>query len=280
MSERLITIDAHQHYWQFERFAYPWHKQVNLPAMNRDYLPPDILPQMQASGIQYTLLIQADNSPEETLWMLDLARQYPHILGVIGWADLTAPDLEETLAQFGHEPLVRGIRLLPAPREDWSRLTPGLRSLAAAGLTCDLLPDEETLPFALAMMQAHPETRFIVNHCGGLPLIPGGAAHWSQTLQPLARLPQVFLKFSALQGLAEPPPATVETVRSYLECALDLFGAERLILASDWPVSTLSGTYAAWVALIRAATALLSVAEQAALWGQTAIQAYGLSLRS
>jgi len=274
----MITVDAHQHYWQLQNFAYPWNKEVNLPEMNLDYLPPDILPQMQALGIRYSVLIQADNSLAETHWMLDLARRYPHVAGVVGWVDLVAPDVTATLDELVQQPLFKGIRLMPTPEKDWHVLDHGLRALAERGFTCDVLPGEETLPLVIEMMRAHPETCFVVNHLAGLPLTPGGVLPWTEKLKPLAALPNVRLKFSAIQGLAEPPPISAETLRPYLTSALTLFGAERLIFASDWPVSTLSGSYAEGINTMREVTADLSANEQAQIWGKTAIETYKLTL--
>lgn len=279
MSDSLVTVDAHQHYWHLQNFAYDWHKQVNLPEMNRDYLPSDILPQMEEQGIQYSVLIQADNSVAETTWMLDLAQRHPHIAGVVGWVDLAATDVATTLAQLAREQLFKGVRLLPFPQDDWQSLHSGLRALAERNLTCDVLPREGELPLATEMMRAHPETRFVVNHLAGQALVPGGVASWTEQLRPLAALPNVFMKFSAIQGLAEPPPITVETLQPYLSSALALFGAQRLLFASDWPVSTLSGPYAECITVMRAVTASLSADEQAWIWGKTAISVYKLTLR-
>lgn len=279
MSDSIVTVDAHQHYWQLQNFAYPWHKQVNLPQMNRDYLPPDILPQMHALGMQYSVLIQADNSLAETAWMLELAQQYPHIAGVVGWVDMAALDVAEALDQLAAQPLLKGIRLMPVPQEDWHPLRNGLRALAARDLVCDVLPGEGMLPLVTEMMRAHPETRFVVNHLAGQALIPGGVLPWAEQFKPLAALPNVYMKFSALQGLAEPSPITLETLRPYLASALALFGAQRLIFASDWPVSTLHGPYAECIDVMRSATASLSADEQAWIWGRTAITVYRLTLR-
>jgi L-fuconolactonase len=275
-----VTVDAHQHYWLIQQFAYPWHKTVNRPEMNRDYLPVDVLPQMQATGMQYSVLIQADNSLAETAWMLELARQYPHIAGVVGWVDLTAPDLVETLDQLAQDQLFKGIRLMSLPPEDgWRSLSTGLHTLASGGFTCDLLPEEQALPQLVEMVRAHPQTRFVVNHLAGLPLVPGGVLSWTEKLRPLSTLPNIFLKFSAIQGLAEPGPITTQTLQPYLASALALFGAERLIFATDWPVSTLSGPYDEAIRVMREVTNSLSLDELAWIWGKTAQTAYRLTLR-
>jgi len=271
-----MAIDAHQHYWQLRNFTYAWHKGVNRPEMHRDYLPADILPEMQAAGIEYSVLIEADSSLAETTWMLELARSFPHIAGVVGWVDLAAPDVEITLDQLAREPLFKGIRLIT---DEWHPLSQGLRALAERNLTCDVLPREGMLPRVVEMLRAHPQTRFVVNHLAGQALIPGGVAPWTEQIRPLAELPKVWMKFSAIQGLAEPPPISVERLQPYLDSALTLFGAQRLLFASDWPVSTLSGPYAECIAVMRAAMASLSEEEQAWIWGQTAIKTYGLTLR-
>jgi len=109
MANLMMPTDAHQHDWQLQHFTYAWHKGVNRPEMPRDDLPADILPEMQAAGIPYCVLIEADNSLAETIWMLELARGFPHIAGVVGWVDLTAPDVETTLDQLAREPLFKGL---------------------------------------------------------------------------------------------------------------------------------------------------------------------------
>ncbi|HLY32789.1 MAG TPA: amidohydrolase family protein, partial [Ktedonobacterales bacterium] len=215
----MMTVDAHQHSWRRHNFTYEWLEQVNLPELNRDFLPSDILPQMQAAGIQYNVLIQADDSVAETVWMLELARNHPHIAGVVGWVDLAASDVDTTLDQLTRDPLFRGIRLSSL---EWQPFTHGLRTLAELRLTCDVLPREGMLPTALEMMRAHPETRFVVDHLAGQALTPGGVIPWTEQLRPLADLPNVWMKFSAIQGLAEPPPISVETLQPYLTSALSL----------------------------------------------------------
>lgn len=211
--------------------------------------------------------------------MLDLTQHYLHIAGVVGWADLSDPKVGATLDELAREPLFKGIRLMPMPDKDWHSLDHGLQALAARGLTCDILPNEETLPLALEMMRTHPETSFVVNHLAGLPLTPGGVQPWTEKLKPLAALPNLRMKFSAIQGLAEPPPITAQTLQPYLTSALTLFGAERLLFASDWPVSTLSGPYAECINIMCEVTADLSKHEQARIWGETAIETYRLTLR-
>jgi L-fuconolactonase len=129
------------------------------------------------------------------------------------------------------------------------------------------------------MMRNSAETCFVVNHLAGLPLTPGGVGVWTEKLQPLSRLSHVRMKFSAIQGLAEPPPISARTLWPYLESALNLFGSQRLIFASDWPVSTLSGPYEEGIAVMREVTSQLSKREQAEIWGGSAIATYKLTLR-
>src|SRR5579884_1816081 len=155
MADSRITVDAHQHYWELWRFEYSWHKQQNEPRYNRDYMPEEHLPQMQATGIRYSVVIQADFSIEETLWLLELKQRYPHIAGVVGWVDLAAPDSPEAIARLAPQEGLKSIRPLPlpAPDGDWTILQPGLRALAVHGLACDLLIDGTLLPKTIELIR-------------------------------------------------------------------------------------------------------------------------------
>ncbi len=278
MGEPETAVDAHQHCWQLARFEYQWHRQVNEPVLNRDYLPEEVLPQMEEVGVRYSVLIQADSSLDETAWLLTLAARYPHIKGVVGWVDLRAPDLDEILARLQEQPLFKGVRPTLSPEQDWEQLRPGLNILAAQGLSCDLLIDGATLERAIALIAAQERTQFVIDHLAGLPLVPDGVQAWQERLAPLAAQPNVVMKFSAYVSLAEPPPLRPETLQTYVEAALALFDADRLLFASDWPVSTLSASYIEGVRLLHMATASLSAYERAQLWRETARRLYRLDL--
>ena len=85
-----MRIDAHQHFWTYDPEAYGW---IRTAVLKQNYLPVDLRPQLRAAGFDSTVAVQARSTWDENAWLLALADANPWIVGVVGWADLTAPDL-------------------------------------------------------------------------------------------------------------------------------------------------------------------------------------------
>ncbi len=270
-------IDTHQHFWQLDRFAYSW-LTPELKVLYRDFLPAEFLPQMAAAGIQRSLLVQADSSTAETAWLLELANLHPTIAGVVGWVDLAAGEREKTLTAFQVAHKFKGVRP-DTPESDLAieSMLPGLGLLGSLGLTCDLLCNPKSLKIIQALVEQAPGTQFIVDHLGGGTIIPGGSLKWGKSMQPLASLPNVALKVSGYLAYAQPRPPELATLRPYITAALELFGAERLLFGSDWPVCTQGGAYKDAVNLLQPILSEFSQSEQAAIWGGNAARIYQLS---
>jgi L-fuconolactonase len=270
-------IDAHQHYWQIGRFAYSWLTPA-LSVIYRDFLPPDVLPQMEAAGIQRSVVIQADSSIAEITWLLELAEKYPTITGIVGWVDLAAPELGETLLEFRKYPCFKGVRPnRPDSEQAIASILPGLKQLARLGLTCDLLCSPQNLRMVEKLVTQAPDIQFVIDHLAGWTVVPGGAAAWKNALSPLASQPNVSLKVSGYVAYARPKPPLPETLRPYIEASLELFGADRLLFGSDWPVCTMGGAYAKTATLIQHCISSLSASEQAAIWGGNAARIYAIT---
>src|SRR3989442_8594458 len=161
-------IDSHQHFWQVGRFDYPW-MTPEVEVLCQDYLPPALEPVLKRCGVEKTILVQASNSLEETRWLLSLSDQYPFIAGVVGWIDLTGPDVEPQLAEFLAHPKFKGVRHLveSEPADDWliqPRVLDGLRALAARGVSYDLLVHPRHLKYVYTLAQSCPDLRLVVDH--------------------------------------------------------------------------------------------------------------------
>jgi L-fuconolactonase len=228
--------------------------------------------------------------------MLALAAADDLVAGVVGWVDLEAPGVADAVAALRHRPggdELAGIRhpLLTEPDPDWlarPAVLRGLAAVAAAGLVFDVVCEPRQLPAVVTAAAARPELTFVLDHLGN-PDVSGGVDEaWAGAVRGLAALPNTVAKLSGILG--EPAPglaipggaagpadgAQTAHMRPFYEIALSGFGPGRLMFGSDWPVSTLTASYADVHAAARSLTADLSRAEQAAVFCDTAMQTYGL----
>lgn len=270
-------IDAHQHFWKLGGFAYAW-LSPGLSAIYRDFLPADLFPLMSLSGVEQSVLVQADSSLEETAWMLALCEQHPQIAGVVGWVDLASPDLAADLERLAENPRLRGVRpALPPLESDWGFLDEALSLLARHHLSCDLLLHPEVYHRVLDLARRHSNLIFVLDHLAGARLTDHGHREWGAVLHPLACLPNVVMKLSGYLTAAATSPLAQQVLQPYITIALEQFGADRLMFGSDWPVCTLGGSYELAVELLSLTTGSLTENENADLWGGTAQRVYRLA---
>lgn len=270
-------IDTHQHNWLLHR-ALTYHWITPGDILYRDYPTEEILPQMADAGVTACLLVEADNSFAEIGWMLEQARQHPHIRGVVGWGDLCDPATPGELARYVGDSKFKGVRVYwEEPEESHGALDGGLRFLADHNLSCDLVVKPQSYGQIGEAIARHPGVQFILDHFAGVHMYPdaSSADAWTEAIRPLAALPNAALKLSGYMTSAHPP--TRDTVRPYFAAALEEFGAERLLYGSDYPICiTLGQRYGDSVALLRELVAPLSEAERSAILTTTAERVYRL----
>lgn len=278
------TVDAHHHLWDPRRREYPWMAGEALAPIRRPYTLED-LRQVLPPTVSRTILVQTVSSAEETEEFLATAAASAGLVGgVVGWADLTAPDIAERLAAVRALPggeLLVGIRHQaqdePDPRwllrEDVRR---GLMAVAAAGLAYDLLVRPPQLPAAVELAGLLPEARLVLDHAGKPPIAAGEFDEWAASIERIARHPNVFCKLSGLVTEAEWTTWQVADLRPYAEHVLTSFGPRRVMFGSDWPVCELAASYDQVATTAEDLTAALSTAERVEVFGATANRAYGL----
>jgi L-fuconolactonase len=258
VTRRALRIDAHQHVWDRARADYPWLQRDEHAPIARAFGFAELAPQLDAAGVDATVLVQASDDPRDTALMLEVAAAERRVVGVVATAPLESPDATaEVLDRYGDDPVVVGVRTLihdqPDPR--WLVRGPVLESLALldeAGLVFDVvavLP--EHLECALVVAERLPGLRLVLDHLGHPPLPDGGDPRWASLLAGLAEHPQVAAKVSGLYPSGDPPVAErTERIRPAFEHALERFGPERLLYGGDWPVSVLHGGYrVTWASL-------------------------------
>ena len=240
-------IDSHQHFWQVGRFDYPWMTS-DLGVLYRDYLPHDLAPIIEARGVKRTVLVQASNSVAESHWLLKLADENSFIAGVVGWVDLMSSIIDAQLDELSAHPKFKGVRHLveSEPNDDWliqPAVLSGLRQLSRYRLSYDLLVHTRHLKYVLQVVEAVPELSFVIDHLAKPPIAKNEIKEWSQALKPLASYPNVHCKLSGLVTEANWTSWQTDDLRPYVEYALELFGADRLMFGSDYPVCLLAASY-------------------------------------
>ncbi|GGL81198.1 amidohydrolase [Curtobacterium citreum] len=316
-----MIIDAHHHLWDPSDRPYPWMDDSVAP-LRRRFDTDDLSALTRAAGIDRTIVVQAAHDPGETEWLLT---QPSPVVGVVGWVDLTAPDVADRLAALvdgarpgGAGPGARGADSGPRlvgirhqahdePDPGWlarPEVVRGVRAVAAAGLAFDLLVRAREQAAALALVDAVPEGRFVLDHAGkpaiadeprttrpraGEPCAaelraasahpdrgpgdPGPADAWRSRMRDLAARPNVVVKASGL--LTEAGPDWRERpVHRYIRETVEHFGPDRTMWGSDWPVSTLVADHAAVLATTQAALDDLSPTERDTVFAGTATRTY------
>lgn len=221
------TIDAHHHLWQIRRYDYGWITP-ETPVLGRDYMPVHLAPELRAAGVARTVLVQTFHSEAETRWFLQLADQHPFIAGVVGWSDLTDPDLGARLDALAHPKLV-GLRhvVQGEPDVDWlvhPAVIQGLKELERRGLSFDLLLLPQHLKHVPTLARALPALRMVIDHLAKPPIREGQLEPWARDLAAAAEHPNVFCKLSGMVTEADHAQWTVDDLRPYVAHALEVFG--------------------------------------------------------
>jgi L-fuconolactonase len=280
---RASRIDAHQHFWRLSGGGYPWLKPTDHGPIYRDFGPEHLEPLLRASGVERTITVQADNSFSDTDAMLSHADRHRWIAAVIGWVPLLEPPAAaRALDRYLTHPAFRGVRHLvhdePDPDWLWQR-----RVVASLGVLEDRRLVFE-IPAAFPQHLVHvpwlakrfSDLTIVIDHLAKPPVASGELEPWATQLADAAARPNVYAKVSGLCTEADRDRWSAADLRPFVEVALECFGAERLMLGSDWPVCLLAGDYQrVWGETVSILDRLSSSARRALLGG-TAARVYRL----
>jgi L-fuconolactonase len=274
-----LRIDAHQHFWRYTAARDTWIT-AEMSVLRRDFLPGDLLPELKAAGFAGSIAVQADQSDAETSFLLDLADRNPAIRGVVGWVDLCAPDVSARLEKYSRAAKLSGFRHIAQAeaddfllRADFSR---GIDALKRFDFTYDILIYERQLPAAIALVERHPQQRFVVDHLAKPAMRAKHMAFWARGMRVLAANPNVYCKASGLVTEADWKSWRADEFAPYLDVVFETFGADRVMFGSDWPVCLLAATYVQVTQLIEDYVRALPAADQEKVFGGNAMRFYGL----
>jgi L-fuconolactonase len=276
-----MKIDAHQHFWQYNPVRDSWIDN-SMSVLMRDFLSSELKEEMDNNGIDGCVTVQADQSEEETNFLLQLAQSNSFIKGVVGWLDLRAKNLEERLAYFATNEKLKGLRHIVQAepdsffmmKEDFQR---GISLLSKYGLTYDILILPKHLGTALELVKQFPDQPFVIDHLAKPQIKEQVFSPWQEQIQELAKAPNVYCKVSGLVTEANWHNWKMEDIRPYLDIAFNAFGIDRVMFGSDWPVCKLAGNYTTTCVLMEEYLKDFSEVDKAKFWGENAAKFYNLN---
>lgn len=289
-------VDSHHHLWVRARTPQHWIDPETMAVIDADFEPAD-LPAAE-HGVSETVVVQTASLWDESEELLRLCAtpegRAAGLVGAVVWADLHAADLAERLAALREKPggeNLAGVRTMvqaePDPAYlDRSDVRRGVATVGAAGLPFDLVVHPWQLPAAARLAAAFPDASFVLDHLGK-PCLDHRAhraadafAAWRDDLSALAACPNVTAKLSGLVTEARWDSWTTEDLRPAVDHALSVFGPDRLMFGSDWPVCLLASGYGRWLDTARELLEPLGNSEKRAIWAGTARRVYSLPLNS
>lgn len=275
-----MHIDAHQHFWHYDATQYDWIDE-SMAALRRDFLPAELRPLLLQNGFQGSVVVQVRQTLEETHWLLQLARENPFILGVVGWVDLRSPNLHRDLQSFAGERKLVGVRHIVQSEPDGFLLQEdflrGISVLEEIDLAYDILIYEKHLPTAVEFLKHFPKQRFVLDHLAKPAIKRKEIETWARGMRELAKFSNVYAKLSGLVTEADWQSWRPEDFRPYLDVAFEHFGPRRLMIGSDWPVGTVAASYDAAVNIVKSYLSRCTQEEAEAVLGGNAARFWRLT---
>jgi L-fuconolactonase len=273
-------IDAHQHFWIFDPVRDSWIND-EMSVIQRDFLPGDLEPVLQANGIDGCVAVQADQSEIQNDFLLGLADYNPFIKGVVGWVDLRAGNIEERLEYYSAFDAMKGFRHVLQGEEDRAlMLKPafksGISKLSKYGFTYDILIFPDQLQYVSEFVSAFPDTKFVIDHIAKPYIKDKKIDDWAADMRKVAQHENLCCKVSGMVTEADWKNHKPADFIPCMDVVFEAFGADRLMFGSDWPVCQVAANYTEMKSIVEQYTIALSATEQANFWGDNAIKFYNL----
>ena len=275
-----MIIDAHQHFWIYDPVRDSWIDE-SMQILKRNFLPEDLARIIKENSIDGTIAVQADQSENETNFLLGLAEKNTWISGVVGWVDLMAQDIEEKLEHFSSYKKLKGFRHIVQAEPDENfmlneKFRNGIGQLKNYNFTYDILINPHQLPAAIKLTEKYPDQKFILDHMAKPSIKKKGIEPWASGIKELAKNPNVFCKISGIITEADHRNWKSKEIYPYLDIVFNAFGYDRLLFGSDWPVCLLAGLYNQVINLIDEYMKNASDENKEKIFGKNAVSFYNI----
>ncbi len=273
-------IDAHVHFWKYNKVRDAWITD-DMKIVQKDFLPQDLQPVLSENNVDGVIAVQADQSEDETDFLISLAGQNSFIKGIVGWVDLQNENIENKLLHYSQFPVVKGFRhIVQAEAEGFlksKRFLQGVEVLKKFDFTYDVLIYESQLKEAVEFVNYFPAQKFIVDHCAKPAIRDKSIVQWKKWITEISKRKNIFCKLSGLITEARWNQWEEKELYPYLDVIFESFGTGRIVFGSDWPVMLLSGNYIGWKVLIENYMSGFSAAEKEKVFSRNAIDFYNLT---
>jgi L-fuconolactonase len=274
-------IDSHQHFWKFDPVRDSWIND-DMKVIQKDFLPEDLQPVLEANGFEGCITVQSDQSEAENSFHLANAEKNSFIKGVVGWVDLQAKNVEERLSYYSQFEKLKGFRhvLQGEPQRDFM-LRPefmrGVGLLNKYGFTYDILIFPDQLAFTKQFVAAFPVQKFVIDHIAKPYIKDKKIDEWKRDISEVAQFENVYCKVSGMVTEADWKGWKKEDFRPYLDAIVEAFGVKRLMYGSDWPVCLLAASYENMLGIVKDYFSSFSAEEQQMFFGDNARRFYSPS---
>jgi L-fuconolactonase len=275
-----MRIDSHQHFWKYHPLKDAWITN-DMRVIQHDFLPADLWPLLQQNNVDGCVAVQADQSEEETDFLLQLAGENDWIKGVVGWVNLSATNLEERLQHFSHFEKLKGFRHIvqAEPANDFllsADFCKGIAQLSKYNFTYDILVFPRQLKYVPAFVATFPQQAFVIDHLAKPDFKKADFEEWEKAMKAVAAYPNVYCKVSGMVTETNWNTWTIEDFSYCLDVVTEAFGTGRLLFGSDWPVCLLAASYQETCNIAHRYFMQFSMEEQGKLWGKNAVDFYHL----
>jgi predicted TIM-barrel fold metal-dependent hydrolase len=281
----LPIVDTHQHLWDLKKFRLPWIKQGSPLA--RSYLMEDYLKATQGLNVVKAVYMEVDVAPDQQVdeaeYILDICKQgkSPTVAAVISGRP-AADGFRNYMARFKDSAQIKGVRQVlhnedvPAGYCLDPKFIKGIQLLGEMGKSYDLCLRPGELLDGAKLIDACPDTRFILDHCGNGNVQARDRTAWARGMEAIAKRKNVVCKVSGIVVSAQPGRWTADDLAPIVNHTLDVFGPDRVMFGGDWPVCTLTATYKQWVDALNSVVGSRSAQAQRKLFHDNVLSFYGL----
>ncbi|MFY8128135.1 MAG: amidohydrolase family protein [Chitinophagaceae bacterium] len=272
-------LDAHQHFWHYHSSTHGWIND-EMSTIRKDFLPKHLLPVYQQNNVDGCVAVQADQTLDETYFLLQLAQQHEFIKGVVGWIDLQADNIDAELEHLQNFSKLKGFRHILQGESPSFMLQPkflnGISTLKNFNYTYDILIYPHQLSAANELVKLNPEIKFVIDHLAKPYIKNGLIDDWAKQIKQIANYSNVYCKISGLVTEADFANWQPEIFNPYLDVVVAAFGTKRLMFGSDWPVCLVAANYESVLQIVKNYINKLSTHEQADILYNNAVNFYNL----